>query len=76
MLLELWVFFSQALELSGSCWHFQMFVTHPTFRAPQLATVPLAPVKVFGTTGTVNQGVQKELAVLRLALLAGSIRMA
>lgn len=54
-----------------------MFMTHlQGFRAPQLATMPLAPVKVFGTTGTVKQGVQKELAVLRLALLVGSIRMA
>lgn len=51
-----------------------MFMTHPTFRVPQSAAMPLAPVKVFGTIGTVNQGVQKDLAVLRLALLAGSIQ--
>lgn len=36
----------------------------------------LAPVKAFGTMGTVSQGAQKKLAVLGLALLAGSIRMA
>jgi hypothetical protein len=53
-----------------------MFMTHPTFRVPQLAIMPLAPVKVLGTIETLKQSVQKELAVLRLALLAGSVGMA
>ena len=35
----------------------------------------MAPVKGFGTMGTVSQGAQKELTVLGLALLAGSIRI-
>lgn len=73
---ELWFSFYRPLSYSGSGWHFQMFMTHPTFRALQSVAMPLTLVKVSGTTGTVKQGVQKELAALRLALFAGSIRMA
>lgn len=69
-------FFHRPLSYSGSCWHFQMFMTHPTFMAPQLVGMTLVPVKVFRTSGTVHQNVQKELAVLRLSVLAGSIGMA
>ena len=68
--------FHGPLSYPGSCWHFQMFKTHPTFRPPQLQAMTLAPVKVFGTMGTVSQGAQEELTVLGLALLSGSIRVA
>lgn len=45
-------------------------------RAAQLAAMRLAPVKVSGTTGAVNQAVQKGPVMLRLAPLAGSAGMA
>lgn len=66
------VFLSQRYELLWQLLALPDVHDTARLRAAQLAAMRLAPVKVSGTTGAVKQAVQKGLAVLRLASLAGS----
>lgn len=70
------VFLSQTYELLWQLLALPDVHDTARLRAAQLAAMRLAPVKVSGTAGAVNQAVQKRLAVLRLAPLAGSTGMA
>lgn len=70
------VFLSQMYELLWQLLALPDVHDTARLRAAQLVAMRLAPVKVSGTTGAVNQAVQKGLAALRLAPLTGSAGMA
>lgn len=70
------VFLSQAFELLWQWLALPDVHDTPYLQGSTVSGHAFGSSKGLGTIGTVKQGVQKKLAALRLALFAGSIRMA